>query len=72
MEKLADHFKLHVVKIADDDSPDWWIYATTWMLVTRNKEILASSEFVTLPKSLAPATRISRSGPMITRVCIRS
>jgi spermidine synthase len=40
VEKLADHFKLHVVTISDDDEPDWWIYATTWMLVTRNKEIL--------------------------------
>jgi hypothetical protein len=40
VEKLADHFKLHVVTIPDDEEPDWWIYATTWMLVTRNKEIL--------------------------------
>ena len=38
VEKLAEHFKLHVVTIADDNEPEWWIYATTWMLVTRNKE----------------------------------
>jgi spermidine synthase len=38
--KLADYFKLHVVTISDDNEPEWWIYATTWMLVTKNKEIL--------------------------------
>jgi hypothetical protein len=41
VEKLADHFKLHVVTISDDNEPEWWVYATTWMLVTRNKEFLA-------------------------------
>jgi hypothetical protein len=40
VEKLADHFQLHVVTISDDNEPEWWIYATTWMLVTRNKEFL--------------------------------
>lgn len=42
VEKLAEHFNLHVVSISDDNEPDWWVYATTWMLVTRNKEFLAS------------------------------
>ena len=32
--------RIHVVTISDDDEPEWWIYATTWMLVTRNKEFL--------------------------------
>jgi spermidine synthase len=41
VEKLADHFKLHVVTISDDNEPEWWVYATTWMLVTRDKEFLA-------------------------------
>jgi SAM-dependent methyltransferase len=42
VEKLAAHFGLEVVTISDDNEPDWWIYATTWMLVTRNKEIFAN------------------------------
>ncbi len=42
VEKLAAHFKLHVVTISDDNEPEWWIYATTWMLVTPSKEFLAS------------------------------
>jgi hypothetical protein len=42
VEKLADHFKLQVVTISDDNEPEWWIYATTWMLVTRNSELLES------------------------------
>ena len=42
VEKLADAFKLHVATISDDNEPEWWIYATTWMIVTRNKEFLAS------------------------------
>jgi len=42
VERLAEHFKLSVVTIPDDNEPDWWIYATTWMIVTRNKEFLES------------------------------
>ena len=40
VEKLAEHFKLHVATISDDNEPEWWIYATTWMLVTRDKDFL--------------------------------
>jgi hypothetical protein len=40
VEKLAEYFKLQVVTVADDNEPDWWIYATTWMLVTRDKDFL--------------------------------
>ncbi|WP_414662144.1 spermidine synthase [Horticoccus sp. 23ND18S-11] len=42
VEKLAEHFKLEVVTISDDNEPDWWIYATTWMLVTKNKAFLTN------------------------------
>jgi len=41
VEKLAENFGMGVVSISDDDQPNWWIYATTWMLVTKNKEFLA-------------------------------
>lgn len=40
VEKLASHFGLEVVHISDDNEPDWWIYATSWMLVTKNKAFL--------------------------------
>ncbi len=40
VEKLAANFGLQVVSIPDDNEPEWWIYATTWMLVTRNKAFL--------------------------------
>jgi spermidine synthase len=42
VERLAEHFGLHTVTISDDNEPEWWIYATTWVLVTRNKEFLNS------------------------------
>ena len=40
VEKLAAHFGMHVVTISDDHEPEWWIYATTWVLVTKNKAFL--------------------------------
>ena len=40
VEKLASHFGLEVVHMSDDNEPDWWIYATSWMLVTKNKALL--------------------------------
>jgi hypothetical protein len=33
---VAKQFGLSVVTISDDNEDDWWVYATTWMLVTRN------------------------------------
>jgi hypothetical protein len=40
VEKLAAHFGMHVATISDDDEPEWWIYATTWMLLTKDKALL--------------------------------
>ncbi len=42
VEKLAESFGMTVLGISDDNEPNWWVYATTWMLVTRNKEFAAS------------------------------
>jgi len=36
---VAKQFGLSVVTISDNNEDDWWIYATTWMLVTRNPEL---------------------------------
>lgn len=41
VEKLAQTFGLGVATISDDDEPNWWVYATTWMLVSRNQNFLA-------------------------------
>lgn len=40
VERLAAEFGLDVVSISDDDEPQWWVYATTWMILTKNKAIL--------------------------------
>ena len=44
VEKLAEHFDLGVATISHDDDSDWWIYATTWVLMTRNKALLEKEE----------------------------
>ena len=44
VEKLAAHYGLEAVSISDDNEPDWWIYATTWILVTKNKELLQTDK----------------------------
>jgi spermidine synthase len=41
VRKLAAHYNLHVATVSDDDAPDWWVYSTTWMLVTANPDFLA-------------------------------
>lgn len=40
VEKVAAHHNLHTVTISEDSEPNWWIYSTTWMLVSRNKAFL--------------------------------
>ena len=40
VEKLAEHFDMGVVSISDDNEPEWWIYATTWMLLSKNRAFL--------------------------------
>jgi hypothetical protein len=54
VEKLAHYFNLKVVTISDDDEPDWWVYATTWMLVTRNKEILRNERIIDVAEEPDP------------------
>ncbi len=44
VEKLAKHFDLEAVSISDDNEPEWWIYATTWVLVTKNKAFLQTEK----------------------------
>ena len=44
VEKLAAHFDLECVTISDDNEPQWWIYATTWMILSKNKAIMEHEE----------------------------
>lgn len=50
VERLAKESGLHAVTVFDDDEPDWWIYPTTWVLLTRapafvdDPEIAAAAE----------------------------
>jgi SAM-dependent methyltransferase len=55
VEKLAEKFELSVVSISDDHEPNWWVYATTWMLVTRNKDFLAIEAIREVTDAPAPA-----------------
>jgi hypothetical protein len=41
VEKLAENFGMTAATIYHDHDPNWWVYATTWILVTDNKEYLA-------------------------------
>ena len=44
VEKLAADAGWDAVSISDDNEPDWWIYATTWVLVTKNKALLQTDK----------------------------
>lgn len=41
VEKLAAHFGLGLATVPEDVTDQWWIYRTTWILVTRNQALLA-------------------------------
>lgn len=40
VEKLADHAGLAVVSVADPGGEDWWVYSSTWMLLSRHAHVL--------------------------------
>lgn len=44
VENLAAHFGLGLATIPDDDAEEWWVYRTTWIILTKNKELLANEE----------------------------
>ena len=47
VEGLAKHFGLHYATISDDPrEEDWWLYRTTWMLLSRDPKRLAAPEIV--------------------------
>ncbi len=44
VEDLAVHFGLGMATIEDDDPTNWWIYRTTWILLSRNQAFLDRPE----------------------------
>jgi hypothetical protein len=44
VERLAAEFGLKALTISDDEDHDWWVYRTTWILVTRNQALLDTAE----------------------------
>jgi hypothetical protein len=63
VEKLAQHFDLATATISDDTDEDWWVYSTTWMLVTKDRELLALPEFQPF---IDPPRKNSRPGALWT------
>jgi SAM-dependent methyltransferase len=64
VENIAREFKLKTAVISNDDNDDnWWIYSSTWVLLTRNTELLEKSAI-----SLAASTkdRSTNTVPMWT------
>lgn len=41
VERLADHFGLAAVSVNDPGGDEWWAYSSTWLLLSRDPEILA-------------------------------
>lgn len=46
--RLASEFGLHAAVVYDDDEPHWWVYRTTWILVTTNQDLLDVPEIASV------------------------
>jgi spermidine synthase len=46
VEGLAREVGLGVVTISDDSPKDWWVYRSTWMLVSRNQALLTNPKLL--------------------------
>jgi len=44
--RLAKEFNLKAAEISDDDETDWWIYSSTWILLTRNDELFRNGAII--------------------------
>jgi hypothetical protein len=58
VKTLAAHFGLSVVSIVDNPpSKNWWVFRTTWMLVTRNRAFLETTEIANAADKYEPSPR---------------
>ena len=57
VEALARHFGLYAMSITDSPpKADWWVFPSTWVLVTHNQALLANDEMLSAasPPDLSP------------------
>jgi spermidine synthase len=58
VQGLAANFGLRCVTIVDDPpSKKWWVFRTTWMLVTRNQALLARADIRDAAGKYVPSPR---------------
>ena len=57
VERLAAEFGLSTACISDDYTESWWFYDTTWMLVTKNKALLAKPDVYAATDNPKPNAR---------------
>ena len=62
VERLAAEFGLSTVCISEDSEANWWVYATTWVLVSRDKSFLAAREIA----AAADTAASTKAGPLWT------
>ena len=63
VERLAAEFGLATACISDEPVDDWWLYSSSWMLVTRDRAWLARPEIKAVTE--APRT-YARPAPLWT------
>lgn len=54
VENAARHLGLETATISDDPKDEWWIYRTTWILVTKNKTLLQNADISTVTEAPQP------------------
>jgi hypothetical protein len=58
VQALANEFGLKAVTIVDNPpSEKWWIFRTTWMLLTRDESLLLRPRIKEAANTLEPSTR---------------
>ncbi|HEX2854852.1 MAG TPA: fused MFS/spermidine synthase [Opitutaceae bacterium] len=57
VENAAKHFGLESAVISDDENEDWWVYRTTWILLTKNQALLDNEEIAKVTEILTPPKR---------------
>ncbi len=61
IENVAEHFGLEIATIMDEDPEDWWVYRTTWILLSGNLEFMERPEIAderTAPSGKAADVRL--------------
>lgn len=54
VENAARHLGLETATISDDPEEQWWIYRTTWILVSKNKDLLSIPAILDVTEAAQP------------------